>query len=244
MLDTPPRILVCVHSLTAHGVVGLKPFLSLLGPACLPVPSILLSGPGNMPGVQRQPTEVARLLDAVLAQLGAERRTADLFIGYLANAAQVDALLPLLERHHAVIDHLSIDPVAGDDGRAYVSPEMIAAWPRLVARADLLLPNITEARLFAPDSSDDPLSALRRLAPRADIVITGIDSGGTVQTHFLACDSTEPSIHEQPRLGGPVSGTGDRFAAACWLAYRQHGCSLATSVSTAAKAVADCLRSG
>ena len=140
--------IVCIHSLTAHGVVGLKSFLARLGEAALPVPSLLLSGPGNMPGCRRFDTDLAGLLDSTLAALSARGERAAVFVGYLANAGQVAIVEELLDRHRGVVSAVVVDPVSGDDGRAYVSAELIAAWPRLLARATWALPNLTEVELF------------------------------------------------------------------------------------------------
>lgn len=228
--------LLCLHSLTAHGDVGLKPFLATLGSACLPIPTVLLSGPANFPGVPRQPTDAPRLLAAALAHCATHPAPTDLFIGYLASAAQLTDLLPVLDEHHAAYDHLIIDPVCGDHGRPYVTADLVAAWPNLAARADLLVPNLTEARLLTAPAPD-PLTALRALAPRAALVITGADDGPDILTHHQLPDFPWQS-HRQPRVGAPASGTGDRFAAHLWQAYRKNKYPLAASVHHAATAVA------
>ena len=77
---------VCIHSLTAHGVVGLKAFMARLGEAALPVPSLLLTGPGNMPGCRRFEFDFAALLDGTLAAVAARSERVVVFVGYLANA--------------------------------------------------------------------------------------------------------------------------------------------------------------
>ena len=50
---------VCIHSLTAHGVVGLKSFLARLGEAALPSLTIVLAG--LLPGGRPDPVRVAWL---------------------------------------------------------------------------------------------------------------------------------------------------------------------------------------
>ena len=210
--------LVCVHSLTAHGVVGLKPFLHLLGPACLPVPSVILTGPGDMPGVRRQAAALPSLLDGTLASLPEGERVV-LVVGYLANAAQVDALVELVATHRARIRELVVDPVSGDEGRPYVAPELVAAWPRLVALADWVLPNHTELGLLTRAAGPDALAAWRALFPSVNLLVTGWPESETrVGTHLYPI-SGDTARCSQPLEPGRFNGSGDLFAA-LWLRAR------------------------
>lgn len=212
----PPR-LVCVHSLTAHGIVGLKPFLHLLGPACLPVPSVFLTGPGDMPGVRRQAAALPSLLDGTLAAL-APGETVVLVVGYLANAAQVDAVVELVATHRARIRELVVDPVSGDEGRPYVAPELVAAWPRLVALADWALPNHTELGLLT-DSASDLVAAWRARFPAVNLLATGWPEADDRVGVRLYPFSGDVARSAQPREPGRFNGSGDLFAA-LWLRAR------------------------
>jgi pyridoxal/pyridoxine/pyridoxamine kinase len=213
----PPR-LVCVHSLTAHGVVGLKPFLHLLGPLCLPVPSVLLTGPGDMPGVRRQAAALASLLDGALAALDPGDSVV-LVVGYLANAAQLDAVVELVATHRARIRELVVDPISGDEGRPYVAPELIAAWPRLVALADWALPNHTELSLLTARPGPDAVAAWRERFPSVNLLVTGWPESGSLVGTRLYPVSGDAARSAQPREPGRHNGSGDLFAA-LWLRAR------------------------
>jgi len=235
--------IVCIHSLTAHGVVGLKPFLARLGDAALPVPSLLLSGPGNMPGCRRFDTDLAGLLDSTLAALGSRGERAVVFVGYLANAGQVAVVEELLDRHRGVVSAVVVDPVSGDDGRAYVSAELIAAWPRLLARATWALPNLTEVELFTGQMGEAGVAALRARWPELKLIVTGWPAGDDVVTR-LYDGPGEGVDHRHARIAGSPSGTGDLFAAEWMREVFLRGTTPDAAMARAAEAVARALRAG
>jgi len=234
---------VCIHSLTAHGAVGLKPFMARLGEAALPVPSLLLTGPGNMPGCRRFDYDFAAMLDGTLAAVAARSERVVLFVGYLANAGQVAAIENALDRHSAVVSAVVVDPVSGDDGRAYVSAELIAAWPRLLARATWALPNLTEVELFTGQSGEATVAVLRARFPDLGLVVTGWPAGAEVVTRLY--EGTGNGVeHRQERVAGSASGTGDLFAAEWAREMFLRGAMPALAMTRAAEIVARALRAG
>ena len=235
--------IVCIHSLTAHGVVGLKSFLARLGEAALPVPSLLLSGPGNMPGCRRFDPDLAGMLDSTLAALGARGERAAVFVGYLANAGQVAIVEELLDRHCGVVSAVVVGPVSGDDGRAYVSAELIAAWPRLLARATWALPNLTEVELFTGQTGEAAVAALRARWPELKLIVTGWPAGDDVVTRLYE-GTGDPAEHRQERVAGSPSGTGDLFAAEWMREVFRFDTPPAAAMARAAEAVARALRAG
>lgn len=227
--------LLCIHSLTAHGIVGMKPFLAAWGERCLPVPSVVLSGPGNMPGVERMPTDLARLLDSTLAAVAARRERVAVFVGYLAHAGQVEAVEACLERWDEPVAALTVDPVCGDDGRAYVEAPLVAAWPRLLDRAAVALPNQTELSLLTGASGEQAVTRWRERFPRMTTVVTGVPAGDDIETRVLAGDKVYRLA--QRRRPGHFSGTGDHFAA--WWLREVHlrGASVEAAALAASEAV-------
>lgn len=230
---------VCVHSLTAVGAVGLRPYLEVLGGACLPVPSVVLTGPGNLPGVRRQALEPASLLDGVLAHLGGAGERVVVVIGYLAGAAQVEPLRRVIEERRKAVAALVVDPICGDDGRAYVAADLVAAWGGLLAVADWALPNGTEVELLTGVTGQGSPAAFRRRWPRPGLIVTGLLEGDDVMTR-LWTDGVAAE-HRQRRLGGGVSGAGDRFGA--WWVRRRwlEGDGPVEAVGEAARRVAEAI---
>ncbi len=208
----PPKI-ICIHSLTAHGSVGLKPFIAVLEDACLPVPSLLLSGPGDMPGCARFDYDFAGLLNATLEAVAARGPKAVMFVGYLARAEQVAIVCAALQKYRASISVVVVDPVCGDQGHAYVSPELIAAWPALLKEADWALPNITEVALLSGVTGDPEaaVATLRQQFPLLQLLITGWEEGDRVAVRCITQDGEIRQVHR--RVERRFNGTGDLFSA-------------------------------
>ncbi len=232
------RKLICVHSLTAHGLVGLRPFIEELGPVVVPVPSLLLTGPGNMPGCRRFSYDFEAMLDGVLSAQRASGQAAKLFVGYLADAAQVAVIERALERYADVIDGLVVDPISGDNGRSYVSAELITAWPRLLSRAELAFPNLTEAEILTGEKGEAALKKLRELFPRTGFVVTGWPQGEVIATRYCPAGGEKVS-QVQPRIDAPGSGTGDLFASIWMRETWLRGRSAAEALRSAAETVAE-----
>ena len=237
--------IVCVHSLTAHGVVGLKSFIAVLGESLVAVPSLLLTGPGDMPGCRRLDYDFDGMLDGALAAVTAGREKAWVFVGYLANDTQVGVVERALVRHADVVAGLVVDPVCGDNGRAYVAPSLIAAWPRLLARADWALPNITEAELLTGQENEQAVDALRETYPRLQLVVTSWPTPDGVGTRHYGCGVGGAMAEQvQTRMEGRFNGTGDLFAAVWMREMFLFGALPAQAMSTAAAAVLNALQMG
>ncbi len=233
--------IICIHSLTAHGVVGLKPFLALLGEAALPVPSLLLTGAGNMPGCRRFGYDFAAMLEGTLAAAVAQDESVVMFIGYLGDAAQVDAIAGTLDRYAAKVSAVVVDPVSGDDGRAYVGAELIAAWPRLLARADWAMPNLTEVELLTGRSGEAAVEEMRVQFPRLQMMVTGWPAGDDVATRLYGAEGATAK-HVQRRIAGRFNGSGDLFAAAWMREIFFLGATPAEAMARAAGLVANAIR--
>jgi hypothetical protein len=116
------------------------------------------------------------------------------FVGYLASDTQLTEVVGVLDRHPKRIARVIVDPVSGDQGRAYVAPELIAAWPQLLERADLAFPNATELSLIVPGGPHDAVDRWRDRFPRLETIVTGVPVG----------DHSLRSILHRP--GRPASG--------------------------------------
>jgi pyridoxine kinase len=78
--------------------------------------------------------------------------------GYIPGAATVDAVGQIVEELKTKAKSKPgsffwvLDPVMGDNGKLYVSEDVVPAYCRLLAHADLILPNQFEAE-YAPLSA-------------------------------------------------------------------------------------------
>ena len=142
-----------------------------------------------------------------------------------------------------------IDPAFGDNGKLYggFDGEYVAAMLKLLKRADIILPNLTEASFLLGEEykTEYPASYPEEMAEKlhgitgATVVITGVERDELIGE--LIFDGSKKTYVLSEKLPKFSHGTGDIFAAAFTARYL-NGASLAESCDTAGRLVADCLR--
>lgn len=170
------------------------------------------------------------------------------YCGFLGNVEQMGIVEDFLE--HFQPPFFLLDPVMGDYGKAYstVTPEHCNHMKRLLARADLITPNLTEACLLTGtpykdnEWTDDELSALcEKLAVLCpgNIVLTGICR----DKHFInyIWKKGKISTYAVASTGNARHGTGDLFASIL-TANALHHKDLFSSVKQAADFIALCIQ--
>ena len=143
--------------------------------------------------------------------------------GFLGSAEQITLVEDFIRRFKAPYTRVMVDPVMGDNGRLYKSynMEMCAEMRRLLAHADLVTPNLTEACLLLniPYPKDGKISdtELEYMASElaahgpSQVIITGLHGDSTVRNFIYEAGRGKALSVE--KVGGDRSGTGDAFAA-------------------------------
>ena len=147
-----------------------------------------------------------------------------LYSGYLGSFGQIDIVSEVFDCLSSENTLIVVDPVMADHGKLYTAfgEDFPAGMRRLVGKADLIVPNITEAcflleRPYQPGPYDvsfieDLLTGLSALGPK-QIVLTGI---ALDDKHLGAAslDAAENSINYAfaQYVEGFFPGTGDIFA--------------------------------
>ncbi|MDQ0203164.1 pyridoxamine kinase [Pectinatus haikarae] len=155
--------------------------------------------------------------------------------GFLGSEGQIDIVLEFIKKFKKpAMDEkketlLIVDPVMGDGGRLYSSYtyQLCRRMKELVAYADVLTPNLTEAcnLLDVPYphggsiNNEDLLSMCGKLAAlreNADknamkIIITGIERGKNIGNFIY--ENGRSRMLEFAKIGSEHSGTGDVFVA-------------------------------
>ena len=140
--------------------------------------------------------------------------------GYLGSVAAVEAAEAIVEEMLAPDGVAIVDPAMADHGKLYsgLSGEYAKAMARLCQKADILLPNITEASMLSgltytekPDEAY--MEALFKSMGHPCVILTGVGlepekTGAALWTGERA----EYCTHK--KIGGSCHGTGDIFAAA------------------------------
>lgn len=175
-----------------------------------------------------------------------------IYTGYLGSFKQIELVGELFERNASSETLLIVDPAMADNGKLYrgFTPEFARAMAGLVAKSDLIIPNLTEACCmldipYTQDYDEEYIKdVLRRLtalgAKRA--AITGISfDEGRLGVYFY--DSTTDKFYQyyNGRLPVAYHGTGDIFASATVGALmRNH--SYESALSVAVDYTYECIR--
>ena len=79
-----------------------------------------------------------------------------IYSGYLASAAQVEIVVRLIETFYKKGLMVVVDPVMGDNGSTYESlgDDLVQEMKRLITKADIITPNLTEAALLLDEPYD------------------------------------------------------------------------------------------
>lgn len=153
-----------------------------------------------------------------------DRRYNAIYSGFLGSPEQAEMLSDALADLKSEDTLVVIDPVMADDGKLYgcYSEDMVEAMRKLVAKADLITPNYTEACFLAGweyriDRSEEDLqrlcSDLSALGPKS-LIITSVPDTSTDNSRVLYY-TPEQGSKSFPCSYIPVfyPGTGDIFSA-------------------------------
>lgn len=169
-----------------------------------------------------------------------------ILVGYLGSVAAVQTAEQIMEQMLAPGGISIVDPAMADHGKLYsgLSEEYSAAMESLCRKANVILPNITEAAMFAGipyrETFDEAFVAtLLERMNHPCVILTGVgyrdqETGVAVYHQGML----EHYIH--PKVGRSFHGTGDMFAAAFTGALLQEK-TLLSSVQIAADFVCEAI---
>ena len=175
-----------------------------------------------------------------------------IYTGYLGSFRQLGLVSDLIDRHRTDSCMVVIDPAMADNGMLYkgFTPEFARAMADLCGKADLIIPNLTEAAFmlgieYNPNYDEGYIrDILKRLcalgAKRA--ALTGISFDPT-KLGVYAYDSTTDSYFSYYNDIKPVAyhGTGDIFASAT-LGALMRGHSVESALSVAVDYTLECIK--
>ena len=125
------------------------------------------------------------------------------FIGYIENIEQKNIIVDYLK---TLADQVLVimDPIMGDDGSLYpgLGDEKIQIYKEILAYADIIIPNHTEASLLDLDNFDDLLEHNKKY------VITSVEEDEKSYTLGIS-DKLHRVFYE--KLDAKYAGTGDLF---------------------------------
>lgn len=149
-----------------------------------------------------------------------------LYTGFLGSEEQIGIVSDVIDDFRTGDMLVMVDPVMADNGKLYATctPEMARGMKRLCEKADLIVPNLTEAAfLLGEEFYDGPydrayiegvLHRLSDLGPRM-VVLTGVwFSPGLLGAAGLDRETGRVTYAFSPRIEGAYHGTGDLFGSA------------------------------
>ncbi len=196
------------------------PILSACGHETCILPTALLS---THTGGFGKPAVVH--LDAALADILRHWQENDLtfdaiLVGYLGSIQAVETVGKILNSMLAPGGVSIVDPAMGDHGKLYsgFDAEYAKAMQELCAKADIILPNITEAAMFAgipyeKEITQAYVSQLLRGQTAPCVILTGVGYEPGI-TGIAIREGENLFYYAHRRIEKNYHGTGDMFAAA------------------------------
>lgn len=200
------------------------PVISAAGVECCGIPTALLSNHTGFSSFYFSDLSEKLLpIGSQLQELGTSFDA--VYTGYIASAAQLELISQLIDRFRGENTLVLVDPVMGDNGRLYAAlggdfPEKMA---QLCQKADVIMPNITEACLltdmeYHEDMTDEEYcDILEELYSRyhAGVVLTGVpcdnDRSKIGAVYYDGKGMTGSFMKRYPLT---CAGTGDIFSSA------------------------------
>ena len=221
------------------------PILSAMGLETAILPTAVLSTHTQFQGFTFR--DLTGDLNAILDHWKKGEFTFDtVYTGYLGSKEQIDIVVALFEHYKKTGSTLIADPAMADNGKLYshLSPDQPKAMASLAARADVLLPNRTEAALMTglPMDADprDLCRALKGLGCK-EVLLTGHEpAAGRLGT--LGYDGEHFTETCNRRLPASFHGTGDLFSSV-YFGARLLGLNGTEAADLAGNFVADAIES-
>lgn len=176
-----------------------------------------------------------------------------LYTGYLGSFEQLELMSNLFDDFRTKSNLIFVDPVMADNGQLYAAfpKEFPKGMAKLCQKADVIVPNITEATLLlGKEYKDGPydkeyieelLKGLVGLGPK-QVILTGIyfdDDEIGAATYDARTGETHYLLGE--KIDGYYHGTGDVFGSVA-LSGLMNGLSLHESAHEAVKFVVEAIR--
>ncbi|MBQ2223836.1 MAG: pyridoxamine kinase [Oscillospiraceae bacterium] len=231
---TYPRILT-IQDISCVGQCSLTvalPILSACGAETCILPSAVLSThTGGFQGFTFR--DLTDDIPAIRAHWEKEKITFDaIYTGYLGSTRQIDYVAEVFDTMLGKNGRIAVDPAMADNGKLYVGfdQEYVAAMRTLCTRADVILPNITEACLLTDtpyrETYDEAfvrelLSKLTALGAKS-VVLTGV-SYAPAETGVVVWENRKLNYYCHRRLPKSFHGTGDIYSSAfvgTWMSGR------------------------
>ena len=216
-----------IHDISGFGKCSLTvvlPILSAAGIESCAVPTAVLSShTGGIPGYTY--CDLTGEIPGFIKQWHSDLNLSfdAVYSGFLGSFEQISLVSEFFDTFRSPNTMIMVDPVMGDNGRLYktYTSEMAEGMKKLCEKADIIVPNLTEAAfLLGEEFYDGPytrsyiehlLAGLSKLGPR-QVVLTGVwFSADLLGSAGYDRDTGTITYAFSPRVLGSYFGTGDIF---------------------------------
>ena len=251
----PLQRVAAIHDISGFGKCSMTVVLPILSAAgievvCMPT-AVLSTHTGGFEGfTYRDLTEDLPAITEHWKSL--DLHFSSIYSGFLGSPEQVDIVSNFMDTFNSDNTLGYVDPVMADEGELYsvFDDHMVDKMRELCEKADLLLPNITEACFllkqpyqhgpYTRDYIEKLVRGLSDMGPEK-VVLTGVYFDN--EKLGAACyDRTEDKVEYafSEKVPGQFHGTGDIFGSFC-LAALLNGKSLLDSTQFAVDLTTDCI---
>ena len=201
------------------------PVISAMGVEAAVLPTAVLSAHSVFPGF------TCKDLTDQIAPIAAHWRSEGfgfdaIYTGYLASKEQIGDICAFFDAFKTPDNLIVVDPVMADNGKLYPAfgEDFPAEMAKVCAKADLIVPNLTEASLLTglPYRTEydeayikEMLQALSKLGPRY-VALTGVSfQPGKLGVMYYDQKTDTYGSYFTEHLPASFHGTGDVFASTC-----------------------------
>lgn len=242
-----------INDISGYGrcsISVIQPIVSHLGVQGCPLPTAIFSNHTGFPSFYRH--DFTRHMTRYIAEWKKLNLEFDgIMTGFLGSAHQIGIVEEFIQDFRRPQTTVLIDPVMGDNGHIYptYTAKMCREMKRLIAYADIITPNLTEA-CFLTDTPyhasgwrqnelQDMAAQLMQMGAKR-LVITGILMGENYIGNVVCDEGGEVEFQRQTIVQETRSGTGDVFASVLG-ADAVNGVPFAQSAKRASQFVRQCL---
>ena len=175
-----------------------------------------------------------------------------IYTGYLGSFRQLSLVSELIDRHRTDSCCIVVDPAMADNGQLYkgFTPEFARAMAGLCAKADIVIPNLTEACFMLdipyPETYDEEYirNVLKSLTDLGAGVaaLSGISFDSSKIGYYAYDSKTDRYFsYYNDRLPVAYHGTGDIFASSC-VGALMRGHSAESALNVAVDYTLECIK--
>ena len=251
---TPQKRVLAIHDISCVGKCSITvalPIISAAGAECSILPtSVLSTHTGGFDGYTFcDLTDEIEPITEHWKTLGLHVDA--IYTGYLGSFRQIDLMKKIFDDFHTENGLICVDPVMGDNGKLYAlfTEEFAKGMATLCGKADLIMPNLTEASYmtgveYKGSDYDEAyirtvLDALHGLGAKK-VVLTGV-SFEEGKLGAAASENGKVTYIMNDRIEGYYHGTGDVFGSSLVAALTM-GKSLTEAVTIAVNYTVACIR--